>query len=270
MPSAQFFLSHGATFFCPHTYDVKLLATIAEDAARATLCDSYFDSLAHPGASVKHVLRPTLPAGGLPALARGELKSWASPVMYHVHNFGKDNAAGPDAGWNVTTIRSKPTTIHVVRVLYSRLLDVQPRPASLTYLVHNNPYNQISTAPNAVLSHFISTSGSSGFDQVFTAWVTHPNGDRLKLRETWPLFLTIDDREDAFGQRLTAADPSPRSATLHIYDQKTGQPVDYSCTVKLGLDYYAGTSDGFAGYGTMCFDAPGSKGPRSPTTCVST
>jgi hypothetical protein len=40
------------------------------------------------------VLRPDLPAGGLPALARGELSSWVSSVMYHVHSFGSDNDAG--------------------------------------------------------------------------------------------------------------------------------------------------------------------------------
>jgi hypothetical protein len=38
---ANFVMSHGAAFFCPHTYDVKLLATIAEDDARATLCETY-------------------------------------------------------------------------------------------------------------------------------------------------------------------------------------------------------------------------------------
>jgi hypothetical protein len=80
LSDATFFLSHGATFFCPHTFDVKLLATIVEDDARATLCDSHFESLA-AGRSPKHVLRPTLPAGGLPALGRGEMESWASPVM---------------------------------------------------------------------------------------------------------------------------------------------------------------------------------------------
>jgi hypothetical protein len=42
---ARFFLSHGATFFCPHTWDVKLLAQIAEDDARATLCKSFFSAV---------------------------------------------------------------------------------------------------------------------------------------------------------------------------------------------------------------------------------
>ena len=116
---AHFILSHGATFFCPHTFDVKLLATIVEDDARATLCDAHFNALIS-GDSSKIVLRPTLPAGGLPALAHGELDSWVSPVMYHVHNFGKDNDAGPDAGWNVTMVRNTSTTIKVVRVLYGR------------------------------------------------------------------------------------------------------------------------------------------------------
>lgn len=270
-PAAKFFLSHGATFFCPHTFDVKLLATIHEDAARATLCDSHFDALgqAEKGVSPKHVLRPTLPAGGLPALARGELSSWTSPVMYHVHSFGRDNAAGPDAGWNVTTIRNQTTTIKVVRVLYSRELDVQPRPGALTYLVHANPYEPQKHLANAILSHFITSSGPSGFDQVFTASLTSAGkqDEPIRLRKTWPLFLTLPGRDDAFDKRLTAAEPSA-AAVLHVYDEKTGLPKELACSVRLELDYYAGTSDGFAGYGTMCFDAPGSKGTRSGTTCI--
>ena len=87
LANASFLLSHGATFFCPHTFDVKLLGHLAEEDARNTLCDTHFESVER-GVSSKMVLRPTLPAGGLPALARGEMSSWESPVMYHVHNFG--------------------------------------------------------------------------------------------------------------------------------------------------------------------------------------
>jgi hypothetical protein len=146
---------------------------------------------------------------------------------------------------------------------------VQPRPAALTYLAHSNPYaqHQVTNAPNAVLSHFISTSGRSGFDQLFTAWLKSPTGQFVQLRETWPLFVTVPSRADAFDGRLTARDPSV-AAVLHGYDALTGLPTELPCTIELGLDYYAGISDGFAGYGTMCFDAPGSSGPRSPTTCM--
>ena len=66
--TARFVLSHGATFFCPHTWDVKLLAQIVEDDARATLCKSFFSAVAN-GESPKHAFRPTLPQGGLPAEA---------------------------------------------------------------------------------------------------------------------------------------------------------------------------------------------------------
>jgi hypothetical protein len=31
------------------------------------------------------------------------------------------------------------------------------------------------------------------------------------------------------------------------------------------MDYYAGTSDGFAGFGTVCSNKGG---PQSPTTCI--
>jgi len=263
LAEAYFFLSHGATFFCPHTYDVKLLATVVEDSARNTLCDSHFDSLEMEGASPLHVLRPTLPAQGLPALARGELSSWTSPVLYHVHNFGKNNTAGPDDGWNVTIVRSKDTTIKVVRVLYSREFEVQPPPAALTYLAHANPYGD---EANAVLSHFISTSGPSGFDQIATASLRTQDGRPVKLRASWALYLTIDGRLDRFEERLNADESA--AATLHMYDETTGLPAQLPCNVTVKLAYYVGISDGFAGFGSMCFDSPGSSGPRSPTTCI--
>ena len=264
-----FFLSHGATWFCPHTYDVKLLATVAEDEARATLCKSYFGSLAKHE-SPKHVLRPTLPAGGLPALGRGEMASWQSPVLYHVHNFGKNNDAGPDDGWNVTTIRDATTTVNVVRVLYGRRLDAQPKPAALTYLAHGVGNAQ---APGVhVLSHYISTSGSSGFDHILTASITHPAsspkaGQPIALRSEWPTFLTIDGRADDFAQRLKPSGGPPYaniSARLHVSDP-SGLPDPMEVVVSVYIDYYSGTSDGFAGFGTMCPIKP--PAPQSPTTC---
>ena len=277
-PTAHFLLSHGATFFCPHTFDVKLLATIDQDDARATLCDTHFGALAAtPPVSSKVVLRPTLPAGGLPALARGELPAWTSPVMYHVHAFGKDNDAGPDAGWNVTTVRAKNTSISVVRVLYGRLLDIQPKPAALTYLAHQGGGGSASGGGGgggggganpalAVLSHYISTSGTSGFDQLAKATVRRREGmGPVQLRDTWPLFLTVDGRPDALASRLAAGDVDV-PASLHVYDPATGLPAVVEVLVTVTLDYYTGTSDGFAGYGTMCPNALPS--PQSPTTCV--
>lgn len=256
-PNATFILSHGATFFCPHTFDVKLRATIVEQSARDTLCKTHFSSLAQ-GVSSKVVLRPTLPAGDLPAEARGESTTWASPVMYHVHNFGKDNDAGPDAGWNVTTIRNDTTTVNF-RTIYGRLLDVQPKPAQLTYLAH------AAGAPGrAVLSHYISTSGSSGFDHILKADVLeleHGQETRAVLRETWPTFITFPDRSDSLNERLTGNDTHV-DAVMHTYDE-AGLPLTKSVMVHVSLDYYFGTSDGFAGYGTMC----PTKSPLSPTTC---
>ena len=87
LPTAQFLLSHGATFFCPHTWDVKLLARIVEDDARATLCSSYFGAV-DSDASPIHAFRPTFPQGGLPAEALGQVLTWQSPVIYHVHRYG--------------------------------------------------------------------------------------------------------------------------------------------------------------------------------------
>ena len=85
---------------------MKLLVHIEEDDAREILCDTHFDAL-EKKVSSKIVLRPTLPAGGLVSLSRGQLSKWTSPVMYWAHNFGKDNSAGPGNGWNLTTIRKR-------------------------------------------------------------------------------------------------------------------------------------------------------------------
>lgn len=276
---AHFFLSHGATWFCPHTYDIKLLATIVEDGARETLCDSHFASVGKKGVSPKHVLRPTLPAGGLPALGRGEMASWASPVLYHVHSFGKDNQAGPDAGWNVTIIRNETSTINVVRVLYGRRLDAEPSPSALTYLVHG--VGGGGADGEAVLSHYISTSGASGFDHIVKASLRHdvPGQDGTEegalssssssasqpvaLRSEWPTFLTIDGRPDDVKQRLKAGG-APVAGRLHVSDA-SGLPATVAVRVSVTLDYYSGTSDGFAGFGTMCPTKP--PAPQSPTTC---
>jgi hypothetical protein len=68
---APFFLSHGATFFCPHPYDVKLIGRFGLDAlsqtAQSILCMAYFSTLKDPEASIKFALRPTLPINGLPS-----------------------------------------------------------------------------------------------------------------------------------------------------------------------------------------------------------
>jgi len=260
--SANFLLSHGATFFCPHTFDVKLLATIKEDEPRSILCDIHFQSLANQLSS-KVLLRPTLPAGGLPALARGEMSSWQSPVMYHIHNFGKNNDAGPDAGWNVTTIFNSTTTVEIERVLYGRLLDVQPKPPTLTYLAHN-------ASNTVVLSHYISTSGTSGFDHLLkvdmvAAGLVVEGGDTAitHLRDTWPTYLTIPDRSDDSASALSMGETKIRGI-LHVYNEK-GMPEERDVLVDVKLNYYKGASDGFAGYGTMCpFPLPA---PQSTTTC---
>eukprot|EP00944_MAST-04C_sp_MAST-4C-sp1_P005127 g5127.t1 len=258
---AQFFMSHGATFFCPHTFDVKLLTTIQEDDARKVLCDTHFENIESESSS-KVSLRPTLPAGGLPALARGELKKWTSNVMYHILEFGKNNDAGPGHGWNLTTIRTQLTTVKVLRVLYGRELEVQPKPAELTYLAHNAGDNG-----KAILSHYISTSGTSGFAHILKVLIQQAPNIRLTdvaLRQSWATFLTIDAREDSFKERLRKGEKNVKG-TLHTYDPATGMPRTVPVVVQVTLDYYAGISDGFAGFGTMCPNkAPY---PQSPTVC---
>ena len=256
---AHFFMSHGATFFCPHTFDVKLLATIQEGDARKTLCDKHFDGVDTKKSS-KVALRPTLPAGGLPALARGQLKSWTSNVMYHILEFGKDNNAGPGNGWNLTTIRTKPTNVHVLHVLYGRELEVMPKPAELTYLAH-----YAGTGGKAILSHYISTSGTSGFAHILKVLIQLPDAPStgVALRQSWATFLTVDGREDNFHDKLGEGDTSVKG-TLHMYDS-LGMPATVSVRVTVTLDYYAGASDGFAGFGSMCPNKL--PYPQSPTVC---
>lgn len=264
LPNATFLLSHGATFFCPHTYDVKLLATIKEDDQRKLLCTVHFSAI-RDNISSKVLLRPTLPAGGLPALSRGDLLSWTSPVMYHIHSFGKDNSAGPDNGWNVTLLSSTNTTINVVNNLYGRLLDVQPRPTVLTYLVHN-------ASNKLILSHYISTSGESGFDQLLTVKLTSSpssSSSSLVLRDTWPTYLTLPTRMDSLTEALKE-DEMNVHGELHVYNSSNGLPMVVNVLVDVTLHYYIGGSDGFAGYGTMCpygYPSPFGEGPQSPTTC---
>ena len=116
---ARFVMSHGATFFCPHHFDIKLLATIDEAAARATLCDTHFDALAS-GVSSKMVLRPTLPAGGLPALAHGEMDSWKSHVMYRKSDVPGVQRASAIAACLTSASLSLSLSLWLFRTYYSR------------------------------------------------------------------------------------------------------------------------------------------------------
>lgn len=267
----QFLLSHGATFFCPHTWDIKLVASLKDDEARSSLCESYFSSY-FGGESPIHLFRPTLDQGGLPATARGELTEWETPAIYHIHNFGTDNSAGPDNGWNMTTVYDKPVTVNIDKVAYSRQFELQPALQQLTYLVHA-PQFTVEDPGTVVLTHYISTSGDSGFDHIATVKMLRPDGEPLTLRPSWPLYVTFSKYPDAYNHRLKETEGKdgnlPRHTyhgDLHTYDPKTGLPNTVEVEVQLVLDYYSGTSDGFAGFGTLCpsdVDAP-----SSPTLCL--
>jgi hypothetical protein len=176
--------------------------------------------------------------------------------MYHINAFGKDNSAGPGEGWNSTTIRNTDTTVNVERVLYGRLLELQPAPSSLTYLAH------YAGSGKAVLSHYISTSGASGFDQILAATVT-VNGKPFNLRTTWATYITIPGANDNTLERLTLTG-KPVTGLAYSYDANF-LPITVTVTITVTLEYYIGTSDGFAGFGTMC---PFASGPQSPSTCM--
>jgi hypothetical protein len=268
----KFFLSHGATFFCPHTWDIKLVASLDDDAARQSLCSSYFENLAL-GENPIHLFRPTLDQGGLPASALGQLTEWDTPAIYHINSFGTDNDAGPDNGWNMTTIYDNTVTVTIDKVAYSRQFELQPAPAHLTYLVHA-PLATEEETNTVILSHYISTGGDAGFDHITTVKMLRTDGENLVLRASWPLYVTFDKYPDAYIHRLKATEGPkgdlPRHTYhghLHIYDTATGLPTQVEVEVQIVLDYYHGTSDGFAGFGTVCpnnVDAP-----NSPTMCMS-
>jgi hypothetical protein len=212
--------------------------------------------------------------------------------MYHVHSFGSSNAAGPppspkEAGeakaaplspppagdstnWNVTVlIDQKPTTVTIVRVMYGRKLNVQPPPPVLTYLLHQTNTTGTGTEttppPLPIITHYISTSGASGFDQIGTIEMMTAAADATlpALRTTWPTILTVPSRTDSMRDRLTAA-AAWTDALLHVYDND-GNAATVAVRVRVALDYYAGASDGFAGYGTMC--AIAAPHPQSPALC---
>lgn len=256
-PDGRFLLSHGATFFCPHTWNIKLLASIEQDAARETLCSTYFAAVSN-GVSPKMAFRPTLDQGDLPATALGQLTAWESPVIYWIHDFGDDPDGGPDSTWNLTTIYDQPVSVTLEQVLYSHQLELAPAPPNLTYLVHAP-----AGSATIVLSHYISTGGASGFDHMVTANMARKDGIVLDLRPTWALYWTLPGVVDANTTRLSIG--TSYDGLLHVYDNSTHLPTTLEVTVNVELDYYYGNNDGFADFYNVCPDVGG---PESPTTCL--
>ena len=56
------------------------------------------------------------------------------PFTYYINSFGTDNSAGPDNGWNMTTVYDKPVTVNIDKVAYSRQFELQPALQQLTYV----------------------------------------------------------------------------------------------------------------------------------------
>jgi hypothetical protein len=76
--------------------------------------------------------------------------------------------------------------------------------------------------------------------------------------------VTFTGISDAFPNRLNAA-AGNYTAMLNVYDEITLEPLQMAVMVQVVIDYYSGTSDGFAGFGTLC---PANEGPASPTVCL--
>jgi hypothetical protein len=258
--TSRFMLSHGATFFCPHTWDIKLLVNIEEDGPRQATCTSYFNAIKN-GQSPIHAFRPTLGQGMLPAEALGQLTEWISPFIYWVHDFGYNTNpdAGIDNGWNTTTIWDGPVKVNINQVLYSRQFDLQPSPPNLTYLVHKPSYGN-----NIILSHYISTSGQSGFDHIVTCNMIRDDGQPLVLRSTWPLYLTVPGVIDSNTTRFQIG--TNYSALLNIYNTNNLKPMTLAVTLSVKMDYYYGYADGFSDFEDIC--PTNLMAAASPTMCI--
>ena len=163
----------------------------------------------------------------------------------------------------MTEIYSSPVNVTLDRVLYSRQFDLQPSPAKLTYLAHA-PQAAGTVPGTVVVSHYISTGGASGFDHLAYVTITRVDGKPLQLRPSWPLYVTFDT-EDAYANRLMMNDGG-YTGTLHVYDGVSNLPSTLQVKVTMTMDYYAGISDGFAGFGTVCPLNVGA--PNSPTMCL--
>ena len=86
------------------------------------------------------------------------------------------------------------------------------------------------------------------------------------LRDGWPLVAQFPGLRDNLTVAEAALAPGATvPAELLAYDEH-GLPKAVKVGVTVRSFYYGGASDGFAGFGTMCWGT----GPRSPSTCVAT
>ena len=75
----------------------------------------------------------------------------------------------------------------------------------------------------------------------------------VTLREDWPLVAQFPGLADNLTVAESALAPGATvSATVLTYDER-GLPASVTVDVTVASFYYGGASDGFAGFGTMCF-----------------
>jgi len=249
-PGAKFFLSHGATFFCPHTYDVKLIAEFGDNSQQQILCQEYFAALA-AGQSAKFSFRPDLPQNGLPATGAGLMTEWTSPVLYHVWNFGTNSSAGPGNGWNTTTIIDDDILVTNMQAIYFREFDIStPRPNFLSYLLYmftDDGSNDPSAVSTVILTHYITSAPD--FDHIlFISMEAIPAN--LPRINGWPLRLDVPGRADNYENRLRQDEVT--TARIHSNDPATGLPTTFDVKIRVTQDLYSGIDDGFADFGFNC------------------
>eukprot|EP01104_Vermistella_antarctica_P021045 TRINITY_DN9286_c0_g1_i1.p1 TRINITY_DN9286_c0_g1~~TRINITY_DN9286_c0_g1_i1.p1 ORF type:complete len:338 (+),score=40.63 TRINITY_DN9286_c0_g1_i1:107-1120(+) len=262
-PDAQFLLSHGATFFCPHVYDVKLRATFSDVNVQSLACSTFFNATASGHVSPTVVLRPTLPRNGLPASGLGITNTWNSPIMYHVKQFGTNAAAGPGDGWITDTLYNQTNITVNFEPIYFRSFDLAtPSVSALTYLVYNSTNGNSFTGGNYTdnfalyLTHYITTAPN--FDhitQVTGITMITDDNDTAALdpliRNEWPLLLSFPGIDDTFDNRLPPYTQNMK-AVLSTNDPMNNSTMSVTVMVETGASIYAGVSDGFAAFGENC------------------
>jgi len=240
----SFLLSHGSTFACPHGYNVKLTASIADDVARAIVCNAFFSREGAPGWVV---VGPSLPENGLPDLGNGVITRFASDVLL-VTAFG-NASSGPGDGWESTTIATNVK--FVTSPLFMRQFSRDtPLLAQLTY-------DAFRVGDSVWLSHYITVAPS--FEHIVRV-------DNIEIGSyltsgAWPLTISFPAR-DTVDNRLQVGPPVV--GMVQLFTSK-GHVYAATAAVSVLNDYYSGVDDGFVVLGEQCFLPP--PYPQSPQMC---
>jgi hypothetical protein len=238
-----FLLSHGATFSCPHGYNVKLTATIADDGARSAVCSALYSRSGRGWV----VVGPSLPENGLPDIGNGVIDRFVSDILL-VSAFG-NASSGPGDGWQSQTIATnvkfftKPLFMHQ----FSR---DSPSLSMLTY-------NAFRVGEQVWLTHYITVAPN--FEHILRVDSVEL-GSYLKTG-AWPLTVSFDNG-DVVTSRLQQNET--RIGLVQLYSSR-GHVYQATASVDVSIDYYSGVDDGFVVLDEQCSLPP--PYPQSPQMC---